>query len=51
MIFELHGYLAGCPGCAAQKRGRAAQNHSEACRTRMEGILAQNQDLALKQGI
>ena len=38
--YSVHGYTDGCQGCVALQRGRKAENHSEACRTRMERILA-----------
>ena len=38
--FLAHGNTGGCPGCIQLQRGvGVSRNHSEACRSRMEGIL------------
>ena len=37
--FKVHGFTPGCPGCTAIKNGSVSQNHSEACRSRMENCL------------
>jgi hypothetical protein len=37
-----HGYTTDCPGCVSLRDGtsvRARRNHSDDCRTRMEGII------------
>ena len=34
--FEEHGWTKGCPGCKAAIMGRPSQNHTEACRKRIE---------------
>ena len=34
--FEAFGFSANCVGCVALQRGNKTQNHTEACRTRME---------------
>ena len=40
-VFRQHGYTTDCPGCVSLRDGtsvRARRNHSDECRTRMEGI-------------
>ena len=37
--FKIHGFTPGCLGCTAIRNGSVSQNHSEACRTRMENCL------------
>jgi len=39
-----YGLTPGCQGCQASSRGQGARNHTEECRTRMEGYMSRDED-------
>ena len=42
--FATYGYTTGCRGCTRMRLGQVAQGHSDACRARVEQLLAQSVD-------
>ena len=40
--FDEIGFTDGCPGCNAVRTGKPSQNHTEACRRRVEGYLKES---------
>jgi hypothetical protein len=48
--FLKHGYTGGCPGCIHLQSGlEGSRNHNEACRLRIEGAVANDEEEAARK--